>query len=101
LHLLDDDLRVSFGAGAADVSYRYYGTGFAVNALGLSVELRQKGTAYFASGSWRIWRNLYLGFGVLRGEVETQPRVVVDPNLDRPGFDALLNVDLGALMVPL
>lgn len=73
LHLSDDRFRLKAGAAYTDLRYRYYGIGDA-NDLGISLEILQKGPAYFASGSWRTWKKLYLGLGYLNGDVDSSAR---------------------------
>jgi len=67
LHLLDDDLRVKFGAAYMDVRYRFYGIGER-NDLGVSVDILREAPMYFTSASYWIWKKLYVGteyyFGV-------------------------------------
>jgi outer membrane protein assembly factor BamA len=98
-HLFDDNLRVKFGAGSADVRYRLYGFGPDFGDLNVSFEVEQEGPMYVASGSWRVWRKLYVGLGLLDSTITTKPRISFDGPL--PFFDPTLKLDLGALIVPL
>jgi hypothetical protein len=100
LNLLDDDLRVRFGAGYMDVQYRFYGIGREENGRDIYVNLIQEAPFYFTSASYRIWRDLYLGLGYTAGTVDTRAKIVVDP----PPFgatDPVLSLDVGAFIVPL
>lgn len=100
LHLLDDDLRVKFGAAYMDVRYRYYGKGNEQNELGIYLDILQEGPMYFGSASYRIWRDLYLGLGYIAGTVDTRPKVVFDPP-PLTDIDPVLSLDIGALVIPL
>ena len=86
LHLLDDRLRLTFGAAYMDIRYKFYGIGDAQNDLGVRVDLLQNGPMYFATGSWRIWKKHYVGLGYLSGDVDTRLRfdTVAPPFLIRP-----------------
>lgn len=97
LHLLDDDLRVKFGAGYMDVRYRYYGRGSEQNELGIYLDVLQEAPMYFGSASYRVWKKLYVGLGYLAGNVETRPRIVQDENF----FDPVLTLDIGAISIPI
>jgi hypothetical protein len=99
LHLLDDDLRVKFGAGYMDVQYRYYGRGFEQNDLGVYLDILQEAPMYFGSASYRVWKKLYVGLGYVTGSVDTRPRLV----FDGPGsfFDPTLSLDIGAITIPI
>jgi hypothetical protein len=98
LHLHDDRFRVKVGAAYIDLRYRYYGIGDE-NDLGLSLDILQSGPTYFASGSWRTWKKLYLGLGYLSGDVDSSLRL----GTEGPGqfFDPTLNVNLGGIMLPI
>jgi outer membrane protein assembly factor BamA len=98
LHLDDDRFRVKAGAAYADLRYRYYGIGDA-NDLGISIDILQNGPTYFATGSWRAWRKLYIGLGYLGGDVDTSVRLAAED----PGefFDPSLNVKIGGIMMPI
>ena len=98
LHLLDDDLRVKFGAGYMDVRYRFYGIGND-NQRGVSLDILQEAPMYFASAQYRVWKKLYVGLGYIGGTVDTRPKVVFDP--PPFGFDSLLSLDIGAIMIPI
>jgi hypothetical protein len=97
LHLLDDDLRVKFGAGYMDVRYRYYGKGQAENDLGISVDILQEAPMYFGSASYRVWKKLYFGLGFVAGNVDTRAAIVIP--------DGLLadprSLDIGAITIPI
>jgi hypothetical protein len=97
LHLLDDDLRVKFGAGYMDVRYRFYGVGDQ-NELGISIDILQEAPVYFASASYRVWRKLYVGLGYTAGTVDTRPKFVRDEN---QFFDPVVSLDIGAIMIPI
>ena len=98
LNLLNDDLRVKFGAGYMDVRYRFYGVGDQ-NDLGVSVDILQEAPMYFGSASYRVWKKLYVGLGYLAGTVDTRPEVVSDPPTF--GFLDLLSLDIGAITIPI
>jgi hypothetical protein len=100
LHLLDDDLRVKFGAGYMDVQYRFYGVGDRFNDRGASIDMLQEGPLYFASASYRVWKKLYVGLGYVTGTVDTEPKLIIDPPLF-PFGDTLLSLDIGAITVPI
>jgi hypothetical protein len=92
LHLLDDKLRVKAGAAYMDIRYRFYGIGNSLKLLDTEVDILQEGPAYFLSGSWNIWKKLYIGLGYLNGSVDTRLRFnVVPPDF----FDPIVNVELG------
>lgn len=100
LHLLDDDLRVKFGAAFMDVRYRFYGIGSDQNDRDISLDILQEAPLYFATATYRVWRDLYLGLGYTTGTVDTRPKFVFDP----PPFvdiDPMLSLDIGAFIVPL
>jgi outer membrane protein assembly factor BamA len=97
LHLLDDDLRVKFGAGYMDVRYRYYGKGQQENDRGVSLDILQEAPMYFASASYRVWKKLYMGLGYLAGSVDTRPKIVVDENF----LDPTVSLDIGAITIPI
>lgn len=96
-HLLEDKLRVKLGAAYADIRYRFYGIGNLNNESGIALDILQKGPLYFTSGSWRVWKNLYLGLGYLRGNVDSRVRFASDTGR----FDPSLNLDIGAYMFPI
>jgi hypothetical protein len=100
LHLLDDDLRVKFGAGYMDVRYRYYGRGSEQNDLGIYLDILQEAPMYFGSASYRVWKKLYVGLGYTAGSVDTRPKVVFDPPPFGP-FDSILSLDIGAIIIPI
>ena len=96
LHLLDDKFRVRAGAAYVDIRYRFYGIGNSIDFL--DVDILQEGPAYFLSGSWNIWKKLYVGLGYRRGTVDTRVRFVASP----PAFfDPVLGLDLGAISIPI
>jgi len=96
LHLLDDKFRVRAGAAYVDIRYRFYGIGNSFDFL--DVDILQEGPAYFLSGSWNIWKKLYVGLGYRRGTVDTRVRFVSSP----PAFfDPVLGLDLGAISIPI
>ena len=98
LHLLDDDLRVKFGAGYMDVRYRFYGIGNEENERGISLDILQEAPMYFASASYRVWKKLYIGLGYTTGTVDTRPRIVTDQS---QFIDPSLSLDIGALTIPI
>ena len=99
LHLLNDDLRIKFGAGYMDVRYRFYGTGD-FNDLGVSLDILQEAPMYFGSASYRVWKKLYVGLGYLAGTVDTRADVVFDPPVF-PFFDPVVSLDIGAITIPI
>ena len=98
LHLRNDDVRVMFGAGYMDVTYRYYGIGRA-NSRGISLDVLQNGPLYFGSASYRVWNKLYLGLGYLGGSIETRPRLKLDEI--GPDFDPTVDTDIGGITIPI
>ena len=97
LRFRDDLFRLKVGAAYFDLRYRYYGIGDA-NDLGISVDILQDGPSYFATGSWRVWKKLYLGLGYLGGSVDSRARFEIEePN---PNFDPTLSVDIGGIVLP-
>jgi len=98
LHLLDDRLRLKFGAAYMDIRYQFYGIGNDQNDLGIRLDLLQEGPMYFATGSWRVWKKLYVGLGYLSGEVDTRLRFDTSSSLD---FDPVLKLDTGAINIPI
>ncbi len=96
LHLLEDKLRVKAGAAQMDVRYRFYGIGNVGDSL--DIDILQKGPAYFLSGSWKVWKKLYVGLGYRGGGIDTR----VGPNSAlSPFFDPVLSLDLGAVSIPI
>ncbi|MDH3849106.1 MAG: BamA/TamA family outer membrane protein [Gammaproteobacteria bacterium] len=97
LHLLDDDLRVKFGAGYMDVRYRYYGRGSDQNNMGIYLDILQEAPMYFGSASYRVWKKLYVGLGYVAGNVDTRAEIVIP--------DGLLadprSLDIGAITIPI
>jgi hypothetical protein len=76
LHLLNDKLRVKAGAAHIDIRYRFYGIGNEIDFL--NIDVLQEGPAYFLTGSWNVWKKLYVGLGYRRGSVDTRLRFDVD-----------------------
>lgn len=99
LHLLDDKLRVQAGAMHMDVRYDYYINDVLGSGQDLVVPIEQDGPAYFASGSWRVWKKLYVGLGYLGGEVTTALRV--SSSDIPPGLIPEIPLKLGALTLPI
>jgi hypothetical protein len=97
LHLFDDRLRVKAGAAYFDVRYRYYGSGD-VNDLGVGIDLLQEAPMYFTEGTWRVWKKLYVGLGLLGGNVDTRPKIVLE---ESPFLDPSLNLDIAAWSLPI
>jgi len=98
LHLLNDKFRLKFGAAYIDVRYQFYGLGNEQNESGLRLDLLQSGPMYFASGSWRVWKKLYLGLGYLSGEIDTGLEFTLP---ERPFFEPTLKLDLAAITIPI
>ena len=98
LHLLDDDLRVKFGAGYMDVKYRYYGRGEGQNDLGVYLDILQEAPMYFGSASYRVWKKLYIGLGYIAGSVDTRPEIVTEENTF---LDPTISLDIGAITIPI
>ena len=96
LHLLNDKLRVKAGAAQIDIRYRFYGIGNEIDFL--NIDVLQEGPAYFLTGSWNVWKKLYVGLGYRRGSVDTRLRFDVD---DSSFFDPVLNIELGAISIPI
>lgn len=100
LHLLNDDLRIKAGAAYADINYEFFGVGTDLNRLDLSILIRQKMPLYFGTATYRVWKDLYLGFGYTGGTVDTTAKVDIDipaPQLVNP----LGELDIGAWMIPI
>ena len=100
LHLLGDKLRVQAGATDMDIRYRFYGIGNDQGNLGISLDMLQDGPLYFASGSWRVWRNLYIGLGFLGGKIDSRLRIELPDPPPFSFFDPVLRLRLGAVVVP-
>ena len=98
LHLLEDRFRLKFGAAYMDVRYQFYGIGNEQNDLGIGVDLLQDGPVYFATGSWRIWKKLYLGLGFMNGDIDTRPRFTLP---ESPFFDPTLSLNFAAINIPI
>ena len=96
LHLLEDKLRIKAGATHLDIRYRFYGIGNVADSL--NIDILQDGPAYFLSGSWKVWKKLYVGLGYRSGSVDT--RVRFDLPLP-PNFDPVFKLDLGAFSIPI
>jgi hypothetical protein len=95
LHLLDDKLRIKAGAAHVDIRYRFYGIGNNIDFL--DVDLLQKGPAYFLTGSWNVWKKLYVGLGYRKGSVDTRVRF----DVSAPFFDPAFSIDLGGFSIPI
>jgi outer membrane protein assembly factor BamA len=74
LHVLDDRLRLQAGAVDVDTRYRYNGIGNDEPAGNLENNVRQRGPAYFAQSSLKLWKSLYSGISVMSGGIETRFR---------------------------
>ena len=98
LHLLNDDFRLKFGAAYLDVRYQFYGIGNEQNESGIRLDLLQNGPMYFATGSWRVWKKLYLGLGYLSGDIDTRFRLMLP---ERPFFDPTISLKLAAINIPI
>jgi outer membrane protein assembly factor BamA len=98
LHLLNDKFRLKFGAAYMDIRYQFYGVGNEQNDLGIGVDLLQNGPLYFATGSWRVWKKLYLGLGYSKGDIDTRLRIEIP---DQPFFDPTLKLDIAAITIPI
>ena len=98
LHLLNDDFRLKFGAVYMDVRYQFYGVGSEQNESGIRLDLLQNGPMYFASGSWRVWKKLYVGLGYVNGDVDTRFRLEIP---ERPFFDPTINLKLAGITIPI
>jgi hypothetical protein len=97
LHLLDDKLRVQIAALYADIRYDYYSD--ALPGVDLVVPIRQDGPGFFATGSWRVWKKLYVGIGYLGGKVDTGLRSV--PPIIPPDLIPDVTFNLRAITIPL
>ncbi len=89
LHLLDDKLRVQAGGADVDIRYRYYGAGRGFSDLDLFVEIQQDAPIVFGTASYRVWSDLYVGLGLLRGEITSRlrfglPDALLPPEFYRP-----------------
>ena len=104
LHLYDDKLRVKFGAAYFDIRYKFYGIGNDWADLDIGLDLEQNGPGYFGSASWRVWRKLYVGLGILNGQVESRLRLTL-PDVELPElpplFDPPVDVGIGAFTIPI
>jgi len=98
LHLLNDDFRLKFGAAYIDIRYQFYGVGNEQNDTGIHLDLLQNGPMYFASGSWRVWKKLYVGLGYVNGDVDTRFRLEIP---ERPFFDPTINLKLAGITIPI
>ena len=98
LHLLNDDFRLKFGAAYIDIRYQFYGVGNEQNDSGIHLDLLQNGPMYFASGSWRVWKKLYVGLGYVNGDVDTRFRLEIP---ERPFFDPTINLKLAGITIPI
>lgn len=95
LHLFDDKLRIKAGAAHIDIRYRFYGIGNEIDFL--DIDILQKGPAYFLTGSWNVWKKLYVGLGYRRGSVDTRVRF----DVSTPFFDPSFSIDLGGFSIPI
>jgi outer membrane protein assembly factor BamA len=98
LHLLDDRFRLKLGAAYVDIRYQFYGIGNEQNDSGIRLDLLQSGPMYFASGSLRVWKKLYLGLGYLSGDIDTRLRLDIP---EQPFFDPTFKLDLAAITIPI
>ncbi|MCH8060422.1 MAG: BamA/TamA family outer membrane protein [Proteobacteria bacterium] len=98
LHLLNDRLRVKLGAANADIHYRFYGIGNEQGDSGIGIDMLQNARLYMASGTWRVWKKLYLGLGFVGGSVETRLRINLPVT---PVFDPEFRTDIGAYTIPM
>jgi len=96
LHLLDDKFRIKAGAAHVDIRYRFYGIGNEIDFL--DIDILQEGPAYFVTGSWNVWKKLYVGLGYRRGSVDTRLRFALP---ESSAFDPTLSLDLGAFSIPI
>jgi len=98
LHLLNDNFRLKFGAVYVDVRYQFYGIGNEQNESGIRLDLLQSGPLYFATGSWRVWKKLYVGLGYLYGDIDTRLRLELP---ERPFFDPTIRLKLAGVTIPI
>jgi outer membrane protein assembly factor BamA len=96
LHLLNDNLRIKAGAGYMDLRYRFYGKDYEESERGLSIKILQTAPVYFATGTWRVWKKLYLGLGYMASTVDSRVRL----GGELPFFDPSIEVGLGAINIP-
>lgn len=103
LHLLDDKLRVQFGALYADVRYDYYINDLLGSGTDVTLDIEQNGPLYFAKATYRVWKRLYIGLGYLSGTVETGVHRPPDFLVGLPiPYELLPTVkfSLGAIIIP-
>jgi hypothetical protein len=98
LHLLNDNFRLKFGAVYADIRYQFYGVGNEQNDSGIRLDLLQNGPLYFATGSWRVWKKLYVGLGYLYGDIDTRLRLELP---EQPFFDPTIRLKLAGVTIPI
>jgi len=98
LHLLNDEFRLKFGAVYMDIRYQFYGIGNEQNESGIRLDLLQSGPLYFATGSFRVWKKLYVGLGYLYGDIDTRLRLELP---ERPFFDPVIKLKLAAITIPI
>ena len=101
LHLMDDKLRVQFGALYADVRYTYYVNDVLGSGRDIGIDLEQNGPLYFAKATWRVWQRLYVGLGYLSGSVDTTVLGLPDPPpVLPPQLFSTAKFELGAFIIP-
>ncbi len=98
LRLDQDDWLLRVGTGALDVRYRYYGIGNPIGDLGINVDVRQDGPLHFASASYRLFSEFYLGAGYAWGYLDT--RFSLERSSDIIPTDPVFRQDTGAITLP-
>jgi hypothetical protein len=102
LHLMDDKLRVVFGAGKADVRYRYFINDVLGSGQDIGVDVEQDGPLYFTKATWRVWKKMYLGVGYMAGSVNTSVRRPPDFLPELPDdISPSVKFDIGAYIIPM
>lgn len=97
-YLMDDRLRISAGAGYADINYRYYGVGHQDGDQGRSTEIRQEMPLAYADATWAWIPNLFAGLGLQLSRATTSIRL---PGSLPPGLpDPEVDLDLVSLHLP-
>ena len=99
LHLLEDKLRIKLAAAYGSIRYRLYGIGNDAGERGIGVNIVQEAPLFTASAKWRVWNKLYVGLGVLGGNVETRLRL--NNPIIPPDLNPTLDLAIGAFMVPI